>query len=113
MKQLISLVALVWLVGCASTPETIAYRVIGSTTIGVDAAMNGWGDYVRVGKATPQDEVVVKKVYESYQQVMRTTKTVVMSYKMGVADQTALEKALDAVEAAKNELVNLITMLRK
>lgn len=108
MRTNLALVAL-WalLIGCAS-PETTAYRIIGSTIITVDSAMKGWGDWVRAGKATRGDEVKVKAAYEHYQASMGVVEAAVMAYKLNPSDGTALEKALTALEQSRGALITLI-----
>jgi hypothetical protein len=111
MRTNLSLLALlVLLTGCTS-PETTAYRIIGSTIITVDSAMKGWGDWVRAGKATRGDEVKVKAAYESYQASMSVVEAAVMAYKKNPSEGTALEQALTALEQSKGALIQLIQQL--
>jgi len=92
--------------GCI-TLENNAFKVVGTTAHVVDAAMNGWGDYVRAGKATPADQATVKAAYEKYQQAMQTTHVAISAYQVS-KDKTALNAALDVLDACKNDLVDLI-----
>jgi hypothetical protein len=102
------LVAMATLTGC-STPERTAYQATGTVAVTVDAAMLGWGDYVRAGRATPEDEALVKAAYQHYQAAMRTARAVTWSYlDAGGADRGPLLDAIDALDASKNELVTLI-----
>lgn len=104
--------ALFFSVGCANL-ETNAYKTIGATATLVDATMNGWGDYVRAGKASPQDETTVKAIYLKYQQSMRVAQAAVMSYRLQPTNAPALNIAIDALDASRIELVTLIQILRK
>jgi len=110
MKYLFSLVTFgaFLLVGCANL-ETVAYKTIGTTAVTVDGAMKGWGDWVRAGKATPRDEVVVKSAYSKYQASISTLKQAVIAAKSAPEGQASLETALQATEAAAGELVLLIS----
>lgn len=108
----VSLVATVGFGGCAN-PERTAYVSTGVVTITVDGAMNGWGDYVRAGKATPEDEAKVKAAYQKYQASIRALKAAVLSSVNAPNEQEILMTALNAIDAAKNELINLITSLKK
>ena len=105
------LLAVSFLVGCANLEKT-SYQVVGTTAALVDGAMNGWGDWVRANKATPQDEVVVKAAYIQYQQAMGMAKTAIFQYRLS-GDKVSLEQTLDVLDVAKNKLVDLIITLRK
>ena len=98
--------------GCAN-PERTAYVSTGVVAITVDNAMNGWGDYVRAGKATPEDELKVKAAYGKYQTSIRAVKAAVLSSRNSPDDQAAFLTALNALDAAKIELINLIISLKK
>jgi hypothetical protein len=77
----------------------------------VDAAMNGWGDYVRAGKATAADEEAVKSAYEKYQAAMRTARAITHSYlDSGAVDSAPLIEAIRALDGAKTELLALINL---
>ena len=109
MRKLINsgmLALLALSVACASL-ETNAYKVIGTTAVTVDAAMNVWGDFVRAGKASLDDQAVVRGAYEKYQKAMATTKVVVATYQTS-QDKNALNLALDILDATKNDLIDAI-----
>lgn len=110
LQSLVPLIALMIFTGCA-TLETNAYRIIGSAAVLVDGAMNGWGDYVRAGKASATEETQVKATYEKYQVAMRAARAVVGQYRAGASDGDALNQALDILDASKNQLITLITAL--
>ena len=109
MKTILSVLLLALAVGCA-TFETTAYRIIGSTAIAVDGAMTAWGDYVRSGQATPEQEARARAAYERYQTAMRSARIAVTAWKQagGTEPRTALEslgQAADAVIAIVRELL--------
>lgn len=95
--------------GCASW-EKNSYRSIATTATLVDATMNAWGDYVRAGMAKPEDEVVVKKAYQRYQQAMAAAKVAVAVGRAAKDSQaeSAAGKAIDGVASAASEIVALI-----
>jgi hypothetical protein len=99
--------------GC-KTPEVTAYRTLGTTAAAVDRAMLAWGDYVRAGLATADDEVKARRLYSSYQSAMAVAKQAVMSLKSTQSDPNspAWIRALDAVDAASAELISFINSFR-
>lgn len=114
MKTVLTLPLLLWLTACAgiATYEQNAFRVIGTTATLVDGAMQGWGDYVRAGKAKPEEEAVVKQAYLAYQASMRTAKAAVESYRVAPNNDSLL-RILDALDAAKNSLIDAIYAFKK
>jgi len=104
-----ALLVLLLFSGCATT-ETNSYKIIGSIAVTVDAAMNGWGDYVRAGKASAEDELVVKGAYQQYQEAMRVAHSAVNLYLVD-KNRPALELALDTLMANKNALVTIVERL--
>jgi len=96
------------LMGC-STVEQGAFRTVGTTTTLVEAAMNGWGDYVRAGKATDAEQARVREAYAKYQGVMRVARAVTLSLKTGQdAGNPQWLIVLDTVNASANDLFALI-----
>lgn len=94
--------------GCA-TPELAAYRTLGTTTVLVNAAMNGWGDYVRAGLATPDDQIRVRGAYEKYQASMRVAKSVALAMKdSGAINDPVWMQVVNAVTKSANDVINLI-----
>lgn len=115
--------AMLVIVGCA-TFETTAYRTIGTITVTTEGARKGWVDYVtqqRVMLAKRPAEAaelerqvaVVGDAYASYQSAMRTAKAAVITYKQAPADQSGVEKALNAVSAASSDFIALIQRFRQ
>lgn len=122
MRKLLTLMTLttaliacnISMTGCGS-PEKTAYRTVGVTVNTVDAAMNTWGDFVRAGRATPQQETDVKRAYTSYQTSMRLLRVAVNVYNAEPTEvnDTKLETALQALEANRDSLIKLIRALAK
>lgn len=107
-KQLIFALAFMLMAGC-STMERGTYQVLGTTAATVDAAMKGWGDYVRAGKATTADEATAMQLYAKYQGAMRVAKAAVLSLKKNEAStQADWEKATQALQDASGELIGFI-----
>jgi hypothetical protein len=112
MRTAITLIGLMWmLVGC-TTFEQNTYKTLGTVAITVDATMNGWGDYVRMGKATPEQEQSVRDAYGKYQIAMRLANTAITTYRLS-GDKPALETALAALNSAKDEIITLILTMTK
>lgn len=111
IKASITVLAFCLLLGCAS-PEQGAYRSIGTIATLVDGSMNGWGDYVRAGLASTQDEVLVKGMYEDYQEAMSIAKGAVNAY---ISDPDGkkdnLDRALTVVESVAGKLTGMIARL--
>ncbi len=79
-----------------------AAAVVATT---VDGAMNGWGEYVRAGRATPAQEAIVRDAYEKYQKSMLVVEAIV---KEPASQQGQLEVAIGAVSASKNAIIDVI-----
>jgi len=109
MKKLISIIALALLVGCATTnPQTAAFKSIGTIVTTVDVSMLSWGDYVRAGLASNEQENQVRRMYSKYQSSMLVTKTMVLTYVDSPEGQKSLQTTLQAVGNASSELISLI-----
>ncbi len=97
--------------GCG-TPESIAYKTTAITATGVDGAMNGWGDYVRAGKATAADEARVRAALDKYLAAQAVERDVVKSAKTN-PDPNAVNLASKAISDASASLIELIATLTK
>ena len=106
MKYLLSILLAVMLVGCA-TFEVTAYRTIATTTATVDVAMNSWGEAVRSGLTTPEQQAKVRKLYDEYDSLAKTARALAISYKSN-PDKNGLSQAVDAAVAAAAPLVEVI-----
>jgi len=111
LSGLLALLTLALAIGCSS-PQQAAYRTTGSVVITVDAAMNGWGDYVRAGLSKPDEEAKVKAAYEKYQGTIRLARTLTDSFVNNAGDKDTLNVAFTAVDQAKNQLIDLIQSFR-
>jgi hypothetical protein len=87
--------------------ESNAYKVIGFTAVTVDGAMNGWGDYVRAGKATQAEQGNVREAYVTYQKAMRIAASSVNSYRV-TKDKSSLDAAILALSASQTGIIDLI-----
>lgn len=90
--------------GCVSNP---AGRALATATTTVDAAMQSWAVYVVDGKATPQQEAVVKDAYTKYQAVeLLAEKAYLEATKTG--DYTGFDRAKLALAASQLYLIQVI-----
>lgn len=81
------------------------YQAAATVATTVDGAMQGWGEWVRGGKATPAQEAIVKDGYEKYQKSMLMVEAIV---KASTNQPGQLEAAIAAVQASKNSIINVI-----
>ena len=91
-----------------SDPEILAYRTIGTVAHTVDATMNGWGDWVRGGKATAGDQAKVKTAYQSFQSAMVATESAVVAYRNGT-NKNMLEASIEVLQAAANAVMTMVS----
>lgn len=96
---LVVLAFALWLPAC-STLETNTYRTLGVITHTVDAAMNGFGDAVRAGKATDKQQASVRSLYQQYQDALGIAEKAVAAYRVS-SDKTALKQAIATLSAAR------------
>jgi len=101
--------------GCVSTERT-AYRVTGVTVHGVDTAMKVWGDYVKSGKATLEQEIAVKAAYEQYQQAVVLAHIAVVKFKQQQAadpnaSSTAVQAAFEGLDEARFAILGIIEFI--
>ena len=94
--------------GCKTTPEVTAYRSIGSIAATVDGCMNGWGNYVRAGLASTNEEATVKSAYETYQLAMRAARAAV-TVARGSTNTSAWITTADALAAASADVFAIVT----
>jgi len=113
MKRIYWIITLIplLLLGCA-TYERNTYNTIGVTVVTVDQAMVVWGDYVRSGKATAEQETVVRSVYEKYQTAMRAVRVAISIGDMA-NNRASFERVLDQLSASRVEIIDLIQTLTK
>ena len=101
--------------GCGTTPKQRTYTSIGITITSVETAMKLWNNWVGLGKATIEDEIKVRGLYEKYQASMRLLKLVVISQQneTGEIAETAIDNIIKTTEIARLEVINLIVLLTK
>jgi hypothetical protein len=100
--------------GCHSTPQQAVYRTTGATVVSVDAAMDGWGAYVRAVHPPLVQEQAVKAAYERYQKAFAVVCDAGAIY--AGSGQTnapavagALQTAIVNANTSISDLENLIT----
>lgn len=104
--SIIYIVALMLSFGCTSVERT-AYITTGSVIATVDAAMNGWGDAVRAGKTTPEQENRVRKLYAEYQDALQIERKLITAYKQ-TQDKDSLRKANTQLRSAAVALIEVV-----
>lgn len=100
------------LTGCG-TPVNKVNQTVSATTTTVDAAMQGWGGWVRAGKATKEDERKVREAYVKYQAAMGAAESLTIAALNAPEGQPALNTAIAATAAASADLIALIAELTK
>lgn len=92
------------------SPETTAYRTIATTAVTVDAAMNIWGDHVRAGRATADQETAIRTHYERYQHAVRATRRYLDAYGLVDADpqRRTINDLLDAIDDTRGDLIAIV-----
>jgi len=104
--------------GCASANK-VAYKTTAATQVTVDAAMTGWGDYIKHQDAagTPvsmNQRAQVKAAYEKYQAAMGVVADAGVSYNQAagttnlIGAQAILNTAVQMASACLSDLVDLI-----
>lgn len=94
------------LCGCATWQKN-GGKLLASTAVAVDSAMQGWAVWVVDGKATAGDEAKVKLAYIKYQLAMKGASEAYMaSVKLG--DESIWKRAVAGLMASHDELVALI-----
>ena len=95
--------------GCQSENRA-AYVATGSVIVTVDAAMSAWGDYVRAGKATRDDQIRVRDIYLKYQAAIAIERDAVLAAQ-ATKDDGALRQALAVVAASQSDVIALVQTL--
>lgn len=106
LTQFTSVLILSFLVACAY--EKTAFRTVGTLTTTVDAAMKAYGDEVKAGHVTADNQNAVKALYDKYYAALQVAQSITLSYKAGTATQSAAKSALDAAVAAANPVLDLV-----
>ncbi len=111
--------AMVAIIGCQSTPQTIAYQSAGTAVVSVDTAMNLWGAYVAASHPSTNVELQVENAYEKYQAAVAVACDAGAAYAAAsVTNSTtaaqmslALQQATSTAGQDLTDLENLITSL--
>jgi hypothetical protein len=112
MRTAITLaIGLALLVGCTTFTNS-AGKVLASSAMTVDAAMQGWATWVSMGKAGPTQETQVKAAYQKYQVAIQTA---TLAYQAAVVsgDQTAWKQAETVLTQTQSSVLNLISQFTK
>lgn len=105
-----ALLLVFWVEACTSTA---AYKAAGTAVTTVDLAMNGWGEWVRAGKANAAQEAEVRKAYESYQQAINIAEKETFAYYASAnKDPKALRAIMDAVVQAAVSVIVVVNKYR-
>ncbi len=79
MKKYIAVIPLILLLGCATSFQNVAGKLLASTAATVDTVMKGWAAYVIAGQASDDQQRQVRAVYGDYQVSMSAAETVYLS----------------------------------
>lgn len=111
MKTVISIIALAFLLGCATFNDN-AGKVLATTAQTVDSGMKAWGVYVAAKHIPPPQQMGVRKAYGNYQLAMAAAeKAYIEMVKTG--DRSGWLKARDAMTASQSSLIALIQSITK
>lgn len=109
MRTSISVIALAFLLGCATFNDN-AGKVLATVAKTVDTAMQGWAQYLKLHPLPPSKQMRVKSAYEKYQLSMAAAeKAYIELVKTG--DRTAWQAAAAALTAAQADLLAAITAI--
>lgn len=102
--------------GCKTNPETVAYKASKGSSITVEAALASWNDYVGQGKATLDQERVVKRAFEKYQTAQLAVLDAAIAYRTAkdagaTGTDTAQAKLNAAIAGASAALAGVIQLL--
>ncbi len=111
LTNIIALVALTLLVGCATTAEKNALTTVGTVGALADAAIGAYDTYSQNNPVPIEQVRQVRRAVQSYTLAISTARLAITSYKSGDLDKTALNRAIDALSASSAELVRLVSAL--
>lgn len=92
--------------GCKS-PETTAYKTIGTQVITVEAAKKAVAEAYVAKQISEKDFQAIRAISNKYDDAVKVERDAVMSYRTG-SDTNALSKAMIAVTASSADLMALI-----
>ena len=110
MKNLITVFALVALVGCASFQNS-AGKTLASVATTVDAAMKGWAAYVVAGGASEVQQNEIKVLYRQYQIAMFAAETAFIELSK-TGDRTSWSQAEPNLVKVQTSLLGTIKTLQ-
>jgi hypothetical protein len=84
-----------------------AGRVLVTSVQAVDSAMQGWANYVALGKATPAQELAVFTAYEKYQSDESAAQFALL-VTLDNHNDPLWTRARDALTAAQSDLLKLV-----
>lgn len=114
MKILFLCTLLVALVGCKSTPQSIAIKSEGVIITSVDLGMKGWATYVNAGKATQQQVDTVKSAYNTYYNAQLIAESALTMYiQTGSTNATTINATSAEVSVAETALLNILNQYIK
>jgi len=93
-------------VGCKTTPQTTAGKLLASTAMTVDSTMKGWATYVAANHVPDEKQKSVKDAYQKYQLAMSVA---AISYGTMANGTNNWESASKALTASSTALTTLIT----
>ena len=109
MRTTISVIALAFLIGCATFNDN-AGKVLATAATTVDTAMTSWAQYLKLHPLPASKQMRVKSAYVSYQASMAAAeKAYIELVKTG--DRTAWAKVAAALTASQAEVVAAITQI--
>lgn len=106
------------LIGCISTPATVAYQTEATTVTSADAAMNAWGAYVAQFHPPASQEAAVKAAYLKYQAaieaVIDASQVYVTLTASGSTNTVAAQNNVAAVtQLASQAFANLLNVIKQ
>lgn len=116
INVLLSILALVCLIGCATGPnayETDAYKTLAATAQTVDAARQAWNDYVKAGHSNVAEVTQVHSAYVDYQAAMAAAQVAVAIYHANPTNSLSLETALANFGTTAGNVISEIATLKK
>ena len=115
MKKLLTMIAVTVVITTLFTGCNTTGKVLASTSITVNEAMDGWMQWVKLGYATLEQEHKVKTAYERYQVAMSAASNAYAQAAINNTSQnrTVLQVARESLLASQNDLLALINLFKK
>ena len=106
MRTVLTALMLALLTACATYKDN-AGKLLASTALTVDATMRGWGAYVRLGKATDDQQAKVRAAYEQYQLAMQAAQAA-FTVLIATGNQPAWTTASSTLTSKSTSLTALV-----